>query len=77
VKAYCPACGAWTDDDWTEGPFGVCCWPCAYAYRAVCVLDGTAQGSQLVEMLAYGYGARSAAGERSEPGPTARRAQVH
>jgi hypothetical protein len=58
VKAYCPGCGVWTDDDWTQGPWGLCCWTCRYVYQAVGELLRVSDRrlfDHLGVMLAYGY----------------------
>lgn len=58
MKAYCPSCGQWTDDDWTEGPFGPVCWPCRYALAEIgraLVADSLAF-DQVGRILKHGYG---------------------
>lgn len=57
MKGECPQCGTWTDDDWTSGPFGLVCWPCFFATRAIgrALAPGTVEFVQLGRMLSHAY----------------------
>jgi hypothetical protein len=73
MKAYCPQCGVWTDDDWTDGPFGVCCWTCRYTYLALGreLLKDPGLMEAVGRMLARAYGSGNGASRAaSAPGAT-------